>query len=236
MGINFNLVKIPPYYLRELASRDIFNSPIEIPTYVTKKRIKQMIFTDFIVKEKIDNLDYTFAISTVNTKPPVTIHTWTPLIICPPDLGCPHDKGATIVCSSTDVQYPADILGIDIIADIIPRSTNIIAKVELTSNFYFSKSVLEKILHQQYCVGVVCTLVKDPNDKTKPIGYEIIDNLTFNPDTETWENGKIYDPQSGKVYNSTAKLENDTSLEVEGYWKFKFLGKTMKFRKVNFNF
>ena len=78
--------------------------------------------------------------------------------------------------------------------------------------------------------------VKDPNDKSKPIGYEIIDNLTFNPDTESWENGKIYDPQSGKVYSSTAKLENGNSLEVEGYWKFKFLGKTMKFRKVNFNF
>ena len=77
--------------------------------------------------------------------------------------------------------------------------------------------------------------VKDPNDKTKAIGTEVLDNLTYNPDTEMWENGKIYDPKSGKVFSSTAKLQDDTSLEVEGYWKFRILGRTMKFKRVYLN-
>ena len=77
--------------------------------------------------------------------------------------------------------------------------------------------------------------VKDPSDKSKPIGFEVLDKLTYNPETDMWENGKIYDPKSGKVFNSSAKLDDDTSLEVEGYWRFKFLGRTMKFRRVYIN-
>ncbi len=77
--------------------------------------------------------------------------------------------------------------------------------------------------------------VKDPSDKAKAVGTEVLDNLTYNPDTDMWENGKIYDPKSGKVFSSTAKLQDDTSLEVEGYWKFRFLGRTMKFRRVYLN-
>jgi uncharacterized protein (DUF2147 family) len=49
----------------------------------------------------------------------------------------------------------------------------------------------------------------------------------FVPDTDGgWKNGFIYDPASGKTYNSNIHLAPDGSLTVRGYVEFTFLGKT----------
>jgi uncharacterized protein (DUF2147 family) len=77
------------------------------------------------------------------------------------------------------------------------------------------------------------TWVKETSDQT-PLGKEILSDLVYNSETGMWENGKIYDPKSGKVYNSTAKIETDSVLEVRGYWNFKFFGKTMHLRRLSF--
>ncbi|MGI4749314.1 MAG: DUF2147 domain-containing protein [Janthinobacterium lividum] len=72
-------------------------------------------------------------------------------------------------------------------------------------------------------------------DKTlqnrKLIGLEVVDNLDYNPTTSSWENGMIYDAKSGRNWSSAATITSDDLLKVTGYWHFKFLGKTMVFKR-----
>jgi len=68
----------------------------------------------------------------------------------------------------------------------------------------------------------------------KLIGMEVLENLTYNPATNSWENGIIYDAKSGHKWSSAASFADNNSnvLKVTGYWHFKFLGKTMTFNRM----
>lgn len=67
----------------------------------------------------------------------------------------------------------------------------------------------------------------------KLIGMDVLDNLTYNARTNSWENGMIYDAKSGHNWNSAVFIDDNGSLKVTGYWHFKFLGKTMVFNRYN---
>ncbi|MFC3530779.1 DUF2147 domain-containing protein [Vogesella facilis] len=62
--------------------------------------------------------------------------------------------------------------------------------------------------------------------KGKPIvGLTIMTGLK--KDGDAWENGKILDPKSGKVYSAKAKLvEGGKKLEVRGFLGISLLGRT----------
>lgn len=62
--------------------------------------------------------------------------------------------------------------------------------------------------------------------KGKPIvGLTIMTGLK--KDGDDWENGKILDPKSGKVYSAKAKLiEGGKKLEVRGFLGISLLGRT----------
>jgi len=63
------------------------------------------------------------------------------------------------------------------------------------------------------------------SDKDKPIlGMVIINGLE--KDGDTWEDGTILDPESGKVYKCYITLENKNKLKVRGYIGFSLLGRT----------
>ena len=65
--------------------------------------------------------------------------------------------------------------------------------------------------------GVPTTDVKNPNAalRGRPLqGLRILDG--FKPGKETWEDGRIYDPKTGKSYRSVLKLNPDGSLKVSG--------------------
>ncbi|RYE19852.1 MAG: DUF2147 domain-containing protein [Sphingobacteriaceae bacterium] len=65
----------------------------------------------------------------------------------------------------------------------------------------------------------------------KLIGMEVVDNLDYNPSTNSWENGEIYDAKNGRTWSSAATITPDDILKVTGYWHFKFLGKSMMFKR-----
>lgn len=69
-------------------------------------------------------------------------------------------------------------------------------------------------------------------DSTKQKGYVIIENLQFDDESDTWENGKIRDPKSGSQYKAAAKLKSDGTLEVLGYKGIKMIGSKRSFRRV----
>lgn len=64
----------------------------------------------------------------------------------------------------------------------------------------------------------------------KIIGMDILSGLSFNS-KEKWENGKIYDASSGRTWDASLELKDNGLLFVRGYWKFKWIGKTIHFRR-----
>lgn len=59
----------------------------------------------------------------------------------------------------------------------------------------------------------------DKAKRNKPlIGLMILKGFVYK--NNQWENGTIYDPESGKTYTCTMWLENNNTLKVRGYWGF----------------
>lgn len=67
----------------------------------------------------------------------------------------------------------------------------------------------------------------------KLIGLDVLKLLTYHRESNTWENGVIYDALSGKEWSSYAYLTENGTLRVKGFWHFKFLSKSLDFTKIN---
>jgi uncharacterized protein (DUF2147 family) len=76
---------------------------------------------------------------------------------------------------------------------------------------------------------------KNP-DKTlrsrKIIGLPVMYGLMYNAEDKEWEDGRIYDPSTGKNWNANAWIDSGGLLRVRGYWHFSIFGQTMRFKKV----
>ena len=76
---------------------------------------------------------------------------------------------------------------------------------------------------------------KNPNRalRSRPwLGLEVLDALNYNGGTE-WNNGKIYDPNTGYTFSSVCRLENWNKLKVRGYWMFEWIGKSLIFNRIS---
>lgn len=113
------------------------------------------------------------------------------------------------------------------------------------------KNVVVQIYKNGNKYGAKIIWFDDADDKTKPmntrvdyknpdpalrtrkiIGMEVVDNLSYNPQNNSWDDGMIYDAVNGRTWSSTAHITNKGILKVTGYWHFKFLGKTMTFKRT----
>ncbi len=73
----------------------------------------------------------------------------------------------------------------------------------------------------------------DKSKRKNPIiGLQIISGFEFNTEDSIWENGKIYDPESGKTYSCNIKKEGN-KLKVRGYIGFSLLGRTEIWTKTD---
>jgi uncharacterized protein (DUF2147 family) len=66
----------------------------------------------------------------------------------------------------------------------------------------------------------------------KILGMNVLEKLVYDPDSNSWEDGLIYDAKNGRHWNSSALIDKDGKLKVKGYWHFKFIGKTMTFKRI----
>ena len=77
--------------------------------------------------------------------------------------------------------------------------------------------------------GKRCEKCKGEN-KNKPIaGLVIVKDLSLEKDT--WEDGTIMDPKSGKVYDCYLSLEAPNVLKVRGFLGFSLLGRTQTWKR-----
>ena len=81
---------------------------------------------------------------------------------------------------------------------------------------------------------------RDKNLRDRPIiGITILQNFIFNAKKDNWEDGKIYDPETGKAYKCVIRLrsrsgdEDKQSLKVRGYVGFSALGRTTVWCQVS---
>jgi len=68
--------------------------------------------------------------------------------------------------------------------------------------------------------------------KRKVLGLEVLTDMIYNPKSNRWESGKIYDAKSGKIWSSSASITKDFTLQVRGFWHFEFIGQNMLFKKI----
>ena len=72
----------------------------------------------------------------------------------------------------------------------------------------------------------------DGAKKDQPIkGMEIINGLTKDDDGE-WNDAKILDPKSGKIYKCYIVLEETNKLKVRGYLGFSLIGRTQYWTRM----
>ena len=66
----------------------------------------------------------------------------------------------------------------------------------------------------------------------KLIGLSILKNMEYCPKSDSWENGKIYDPMHGHEWDASACINKNGDLKITGYWHFKFIGRTLTFTRL----
>lgn len=73
-------------------------------------------------------------------------------------------------------------------------------------------------------------------DKTKRsnpiIGLVMLTGFKFDGDDE-WQDGNIYDPESGKTYSAYMYLKNKNTLRVRGYVGISLFGRTETWTRTN---
>lgn len=98
-------------------------------------------------------------------------------------------------------------------------------KIEIykTGNSYFGKIIWGNTIFEEDSKTPKKD-IKNPDDKLQNrtlLNMVILSDFQFSDGM--WDNGKIYDPKSGKTYNCTIKLKDD-KLEIRGYVGISLLG------------
>ena len=57
------------------------------------------------------------------------------------------------------------------------------------------------------------------------LGMKIMYNFVYDGDDE-WDNGRIYDPKSGKTYRGTITMTSKNRLDLRGYVGISWFGRT----------
>ncbi|MBC8083972.1 MAG: DUF2147 domain-containing protein [Hymenobacter sp.] len=72
----------------------------------------------------------------------------------------------------------------------------------------------------------------DPKLRTRPrLGLVFMQGFEYD-DNNKWDDGKIYDPESGKTYSCYMKMNSVNSMEVKGYIGFSMIGKSQAWTRV----
>jgi uncharacterized protein (DUF2147 family) len=72
----------------------------------------------------------------------------------------------------------------------------------------------------------------DPKLRNRPrLGLVFMQGFKYDDDNK-WDDGKIYDPESGKTYSCYMLMENANTMEVKGYIGFSLIGKAKTWTRI----
>jgi uncharacterized protein (DUF2147 family) len=75
---------------------------------------------------------------------------------------------------------------------------------------------------------------ENPNPKLteRPlIGLKVVEKIFYHGNN-IWDDGKIYDPNTGHTFDARITLINPNTAVVRGYWKFRCLGRSIVFHRL----
>ena len=64
----------------------------------------------------------------------------------------------------------------------------------------------------------------------KLLGLKLVTKLEYQG-MNVWDDGEIYDPNSGRIFDARIKLTSPNTAIVRGYWKYRWLGRSMVFNR-----
>lgn len=124
-----------------------------------------------------------------------------------------------------------------IVGKWISNKGNFIVEVYKTGNKYHAKLVwfddTDTDLNTE-----TATDNNNPNSELrsrKLIGMEVLENLTYNTNSNKYEEGTIYDATTGKKWTAFAFLDEQKLLVVKAYWQFKFISQTLVLKRYCLN-
>jgi uncharacterized protein (DUF2147 family) len=66
----------------------------------------------------------------------------------------------------------------------------------------------------------------------KLLGLKLVSKLDYKGNN-VWDDGKIYDPNSGRVFEARIRLTGPNTAVVRGYWKYRWIGRSIVFYRRN---
>ncbi len=73
----------------------------------------------------------------------------------------------------------------------------------------------------------------DADKRSRPlIGLNIVTNLEWDVEDKEWNEGNVYDPESGSTYSVFAEMIDDNTLFLKGYIGFSLLGRSTEWTRV----
>ena len=101
------------------------------------------------------------------------------------------------------------------------------SEVRITDNAGVLSGRIEKLLRKDSKQDAVCDKCTDERKDKPVLGMEIIRGAKKAEGKDTWEGGKILDPDNGKEYTlRLTPIEGGKKLEVRGYIAFFFRTQT----------
>ncbi|MGI9525503.1 MAG: DUF2147 domain-containing protein [Weeksellaceae bacterium] len=77
----------------------------------------------------------------------------------------------------------------------------------------------------------VCSSCKGKNKNKKIVGMVVLEGVEKDGENK-WDDGKILDPNNGKIYDVSLELVEKNKLKVRGYIGFSMLGRTQYWYRV----
>ncbi|SDX56770.1 DUF2147 domain-containing protein [Hymenobacter psychrophilus] len=72
----------------------------------------------------------------------------------------------------------------------------------------------------------------EPKLRTRPrLGMVFMNGFEYD-ESNKWDDGKIYDPETGKTYSCYMKMLNANTMEVKGYIGFSLIGKSQTWTRI----
>ncbi|SJZ48882.1 DUF2147 domain-containing protein [Sediminibacterium ginsengisoli] len=135
---------------------------------------------------------------------------------------------ACILCLCTSFRYKADD---SIVGTWINSKGQVHLQIYKQDNKYYGKIIWLQSPNQPNGMPKVDKNNPDHSLRTQPIiGLVILRDFTYRD--EEWTSGRIYDPESGKVYRGIMKMPDDATLNMRGYIGISLLGRTETWKRV----
>ncbi|HBH07434.1 MAG TPA: DUF2147 domain-containing protein [Flavobacteriales bacterium] len=137
----------------------------------------------------------------------------------------------SLIASFTFLAVNAQVSADDILGKWKTDEDKSVVEIFKKGDKYFGKVVSLKEPYEEDGTEKLDKNNPDESLRSRKIkGMVLLMDFVF--DDEEWEDGEIYDPESGNTYSCEMTLDGQDLLKVRGYIGFSWIGRTTEWRRV----